>query len=837
MSRRPAHDDDAEGYDDLLGDNDRRAANSSHQPNDTKTKKHKTDPAAKEAVDFLKKLRPAGPWVLTGIIPDGLTDTITTRDVDEVCAFVAANNGIKNLYYSVNPTRREMTSKAAKTDIAAIEFFLADLDPKEGETSEAAKARYAIALETHEPRPAAVVDSGNGIQVLWRLAEPIELAEPIMGNGKDGKPKKEFTQETAAVIADVEGRIATVMKTLDSVAGTQNVDRILRLPGTTNLPTKAKVKHGRVACQTKLIKFNGATCTLDDFPTPAAKDPGAGNDNTTKSGASLDWAKVDEHAGWLKTDADLPSDFKIKGRIIVNHKGRLDDLNFDLKQGGVVEKPYGSWSDVGMALAAVFKADGRFTLEQIAAALLCDIECNRHVTRQADKRRAVERLLSRSHEPPAASRFVRGALNWRERRANGSPLPTMYNARLAIEALNIECSYDTFHNKLLIGFKRDDVRHEVEVKSLVGDVTDDALIMLRQIISDKFGVDLEDKAVRDGVKSLALQNCFNPVMDMLAKAEAEWDGIERIDGMAVDYFNAEDTPLNRAMVRKTMIAGVRRVRKPGCKFDNILTLESPEGWMKSSALEELAGKENFSDEKIIGKESREVQEQLAGIWIHENAELAGMRKTDVDSVKTFASRKTDRARPVWGHFQKDQLRHSIEVGTTNNDRYLQSQTGNRRFWPLRVLSSIDIAKLERDRLQLWGEAARLETAGESLVLDEKLWPAAGEEQEKRRVLDPWEDTLEFIPPNIPKYNPDKPDEVVGRIDIIHDVDDQRRVATADLLEYVLKIPKGMQDTRHTMRLATIMKILGWQRTSNGKVSINGQQLRGYFKWYDESKRD
>ena len=49
----------------------------------------------------------------------------------------------------------------------------------------------------------------------------------------------------------------------------------------------------------------------------------------------------------------------------------------------------------------------------------------------------------------------------------------------------------------------------------------------------------------------------------------------------------------------------------------------------------LAGDENFSDEKIIGKDSREVQEQLAAVWIHENADLAGMKKAEVETVKAY----------------------------------------------------------------------------------------------------------------------------------------------------------------------------------------------------------
>ena len=122
-----------------------------------------------------------------------------------------------------------------------------------------------------------------------------------------------------------------------------------------------------------------------------------------------------------------------------------------------------------------------------------------------------------------------------------------------------------------------------------------------------------------------------------------------------------------------------------------------------------------------------------------------MRKAEVESVKAFASRQVDIARPAYGHFVKKQPRHAINVGTTNADEYLQSQTGNRRFWPLEVLKSIDIEKLRRDRLQLWGEAAKYERAGESITIPEELWPAAGEAQEERRTKDPWENIVADLP--------------------------------------------------------------------------------------------
>jgi predicted P-loop ATPase len=280
-----------------------------------------------------------------------------------------------------------------------------------------------------------------------------------------------------------------------------------------------------------------------------------------------------------------------------------------------------------------------------------------------------------------------------------------------------------------------------------------------------------------------------------------------------------------------MLAAVARARIPGIKFDQITVLESGEGFSKSTAWRVLAGDENFSDESIIGKNSREVQEQLAEIWIHENADLAGMKKAEVETVKAYASRATDIARRAYDRFPTKQKRHSIEVGTTNADQYLQSQTGNRRFWSLRVLKPIDIDKLGRDRLQLWGEAAHYQSQGESLVLDEALWGTAGIEQEARRTTDPWEDLLR-----------DMPKVAVVRefkdgfwrqedVQIIYRDEEagEDRVAAADVLEYLLKIPPGTLQTGHSMRLSTVMRNLGWERPHNGNVTVGSKRLKGYLR--------
>jgi len=138
-------------------------------------------------------------------------------------------------------------------------------------------------------------------------------------------------------------------------------------------------------------------------------------------------------------------------------------------------------------------------------------------------------------------------------------------------------------------------------------------------------------------------------------------------------------------------------------------------------------------------------------------------------------------------------------------------------------------------MQLWGEAAHYESEGESIILDESLWGDAAAEQKKRRVRDPWEDTLQEIP-EIAEYNTFRDGQhATETITIIHrtapnDLETEWRVSAADLLLYVLKVPTDRQTVQHSMKLAATMKNLGWERPLNGgKVTINDRQVRGYFK--------
>lgn len=267
---------------------------------------------------------------------------------------------------------------------------------------------------------------------------------------------------------------------------------------------------------------------------------------------------------------------------------------------------------------------------------------------------------------------------------------------------------------------------------------DDAFDDLYLQIEREYYLKLMVADFRRIVRAAARRNRFHPVRRYLDRLQ--WDGLERIDRWLIDYAGAPDTPFVRAVCRIVLIAACRRVRDPGCKFDEMLVLESHEGFEKSTAFEVLAGRQWFSDSAPLHDKPREVIEQLRGRWIVECADLAGMRRGEVEALKAFLSRKEDVSTMKFERETNVAPRQCIFVGTTNERNYLVSTTGNRRFWPVRV-EPFDIAGLTAARDQLWAEAAACEADDESIRLPRELWAEAGEEQAARAAIDEWDELI------------------------------------------------------------------------------------------------
>lgn len=396
---------------------------------------------------------------------------------------------------------------------------------------------------------------------------------------------------------------------------------------------------------------------------------------------------------------------------------------------------------------------------------------------------------------------------------SNDPAPSMMNALIALDKLGVVCSYDMFHDRRYVSGE--------PLGSEVGQVTDDVCLLIREQCRKRFKFDPGLQHTWEAVNLACRKNSYHPVLDYLDGLS--WDGAKRIDTWLIEYAGAPDTPFVRAVSRLTLIAAVRRVRQPGCKFDFMTVFESGEGKNKSKALATLFGEEHFSDQSILGISDKELMENLRGRWGIEAADLSGMRKADVDRVKAQLSRQTDRGRPSYGRAVIDVPRACVMFGTTNDHIYLRSQTGNRRFWPIKV-ERFDIIRLKNDRDQLWAEANVEEMLADNIDLPEELWADATAEQDARTRRDPWEDILADVSDDAARQQRSVKD---GPVHYEIKDDDEERITSHWLLTSALRISEAALTVEHTHRLATVMRKLGWDDNEGKTMWIGKRATRGY----------
>lgn len=219
---------------------------------------------------------------------------------------------------------------------------------------------------------------------------------------------------------------------------------------------------------------------------------------------------------------------------------------------------------------------------------------------------------------------------------------------------------------------------------------------------------------------VSVERLYHPVKEYLGKLS--WDGTERLDTLLIDYLGADDTPYVRAVTRKTLVAAVARIYQPGIKFDSILVLNGAQGIGKSTLFARLGGQWYSDSLAISDMKDKTAPEKLQGYWILELGELAGIKKMDVETVKSFITRVDDKYRQSYGVTVESHPRSCIIVGTTNSDGgFLRDITGNRRFWPVRVMGHGKYHAWElSDVDQIWAEAIERYNEGEELFLKGSL---------------------------------------------------------------------------------------------------------------------
>lgn len=337
--------------------------------------------------------------------------------------------------------------------------------------------------------------------------------------------------------------------------------------------------------------------------------------------------------------------------------------------------------------------------------------------------------------------YLSEAKSWQkqlERNENGNILKNYTNARIIFANdpdIKEMVARNSFTQRIEV-FRLPKWRFEDETSQ---QWTDDDDSELRAYFSMEYGLKFNKEDLAEIVTRESRKNAYHPVKTFIESKD--WDGIERIESVFIDYLGAEDSHYTRQVTRKWLIAGVTRIYEEGIKFDEMPVLYGKQGVGKSYIADRLAIGKWFKDD-IDSFEGKDAKVGLQKAWIVEIAELSAMNKTVIEQTKKFLATRVDDFRPPYARQNIESPRHCVFIGTTNKYDFLKDTTGNRRFLPVAVDASKRIKSPFNDELndevvqQIWAEAYHYYKQDEGMKLDAEAEKVAAQMQESHTEDDP-----------------------------------------------------------------------------------------------------
>ncbi len=311
---------------------------------------------------------------------------------------------------------------------------------------------------------------------------------------------------------------------------------------------------------------------------------------------------------------------------------------------------------------------------------------------------------------------------------------------------------------------------------------------------EQFYLDLEllhncsiskDKAYDLAVRC-AKQNPYHPVKDYLNHVA---DTVAPLDirNLSQRYFGTID-PIYNEMMYRHLIGSVARVFDPGCKKDEAVILKGKQGILKSTFWVLLYGAGFFSDSlKGTDRDNLLILHQY---WALELAEFETITsKKQAGELKAFLSASTDTFREPYARQSKARKRQSVIVGSVNPDSFLVDETGNRRYWVIPVnVDRIDVEKLATERDAIWAAAVHA-------YRNKERWHLTYSDEEK-----------------ISQLNGDYCHTDSWEVPISNYIFNRSMVTTFEVLTTALEFDKARISKRDEMRVASILRSLGWKKT-------------------------
>ena len=193
-----------------------------------------------------------------------------------------------------------------------------------------------------------------------------------------------------------------------------------------------------------------------------------------------------------------------------------------------------------------------------------------------------------------------------------------------------------------------------------------------------------EKKITAALSIVANENCYHPIQDVLNSLV--WDGTPRIRSCLHHFLGADESDYVEEMLKHFLLGAIRRVFRPGSKYEEMLCLVGGQGAGKSTFFRLLAIRDEWFSDDLKKLDDDRVFQKLQGHWIIEMSEmLATSSAKSIEEIRSFISRQKETYRTPYESQPKDRLRQCVFGGPSNTLDFLPlDRAGNRRFLPIMI---------------------------------------------------------------------------------------------------------------------------------------------------------
>lgn len=192
------------------------------------------------------------------------------------------------------------------------------------------------------------------------------------------------------------------------------------------------------------------------------------------------------------------------------------------------------------------------------------------------------------------------------------------------------------------------------------------------------GAIFKNSVIDQGITNIAHMDSYNPVIDYMNEAYAEYDGKRRLDDFFPTFLGAKKSEANILITRLWFMGAVAKAYDPKTKFDFVLDVVGSQGVGKTTMLQKIAPLGLYTDQFNTFNNKDDFGVMKNALIVNDD-EMTASSDASFEEVKKFITMQVFEYRKPYARKTERFMKKFVMARTTNEVRHLKDRSGDRRF--------------------------------------------------------------------------------------------------------------------------------------------------------------